>query len=103
MGPFTGAWRKLARQTKAIHDIPADASTRAYSAGGNNTGVAAATYRHRLTFDFPQTGAAGTSAGQVIEVIQAGTLLGRFGRIELPAGVNASPVYAAGGMSLRVQ
>ncbi|QKV54747.1 acid phosphatase [Comamonas antarctica] len=46
---------------------------------------------------------AGTSAGQVIPVIQAGALLGRFGRIELPAGVNASPVYEAGGMGLRVQ
>lgn len=43
------------------------------------------------------------SAGQVIPVIQAGTLLGKFGRIDLPAGVNASPVYEAGGMSLRVQ
>ncbi len=47
--------------------------------------------------------AGAASAGQVIPVIQAGTLLGRFGRIELPAGVSASAVYEAGGMSLRVQ
>lgn len=42
-------------------------------------------------------------SGQVIPVIQAGTLLGKFGKIELPTGVNASAVYEAGGMSLRVQ
>jgi len=47
--------------------------------------------------------AAPASAGQVIPVIQAGTLQGRFGRIELPAGMNASAIYEAGGMSLRVQ
>lgn len=35
--------------------------------------------------------------------IQDGTLLGKFGRIELPAGVSASAAYEAGGMSLRVQ
>lgn len=42
-------------------------------------------------------------SGQVIPVIQAGTLLGKFGKIELPVGVSASAVYEAGGMSLRVQ
>lgn len=41
--------------------------------------------------------------GQVVSVIQAGTLLGKFGKIELPTGVSASAVYEAGGMSLRVQ
>lgn len=42
-------------------------------------------------------------SGQIIPVIQAGTLLGKFGKIELPTGVSASAVYEAGGMSLRVQ
>lgn len=42
------------------------------------------------------------SAGQVIPVIQAGKLSGQFGSIELPQGVNATPVYEAGGMSLRI-
>ncbi len=46
---------------------------------------------------------AGSNAYSGGTQVQAGTLLGRFGRIELPAGVNASPVYEAGGMSLRVQ
>lgn len=42
------------------------------------------------------------ASGQTIPVLQAGKLQGRFGHIALPAGVNATPVYEAGGMSLRI-
>ena len=39
MGPLTLAWRTAAQQTTTIVDIPADATTKAYNDGGNNTGV----------------------------------------------------------------
>jgi autotransporter-associated beta strand protein len=39
MGPLTLAWRTATQQTTTIVDIPADATTKAYNDGGNNTGV----------------------------------------------------------------
>lgn len=39
MGPLTSAWRTAAQQTTTIVNIPADATTKAYNDGGNNTGV----------------------------------------------------------------
>lgn len=51
----------------------------------------------RVNFD------AAARSGQVVPVIQAGTLQGKFGKIELPQGVTAKAVYEAGGMSLHIQ
>ncbi|WP_417069981.1 autotransporter-associated beta strand repeat-containing protein [Niveibacterium terrae] len=39
MGPLTSAWRAAAQQTTTITDIAADAPTKLYNDGGNNTGV----------------------------------------------------------------
>lgn len=40
MGPLTTAWRAATQQTTTITEVAADATTKAYNDGGNNTGVA---------------------------------------------------------------
>lgn len=40
LGPLADAWRKGARQTTTITDVPADATTKKYDDKGNNRGVA---------------------------------------------------------------
>ncbi|SDH23449.1 MULTISPECIES: phosphatase PAP2 family protein [unclassified Duganella] len=40
MGPLTAAWRAAAQQTTTITDVAADATSKLYNDGGNNTGVA---------------------------------------------------------------
>ncbi len=40
MGPLTNAWRTAAQQTTSITSVAADATSKLYNDGGNNTGVA---------------------------------------------------------------
>jgi autotransporter-associated beta strand protein len=39
LGPLTAAWRAAAQQTTTITEVAADATTKLYNDGGNNTGV----------------------------------------------------------------
>lgn len=58
MGPLTTAWRASTQQTTTITEVAADATTKAYNDGGNNTGVG---------------GSANASFGSVVELT---TLIG---------------------------
>jgi autotransporter-associated beta strand protein len=40
LGPLTAAWRAAAQQTTTINEVAADATSKLYNDGGNNTGVA---------------------------------------------------------------
>lgn len=51
-----------------------------------------------LTVSLPENAAKGT----VYPVIEAGTLAGRFAKIDLPEGVKATPIYSVSGLSLRI-
>lgn len=53
LGPLTAAWRTAAQQTTTINEVAADATTKVYNDGGNNTGVA---------------GSANASFGSVVEL-----------------------------------
>jgi hypothetical protein len=54
MGPLTAAWRAAAQQTTTITEVAADATTKLYNDGGNNTGVG---------------GSANASFGSVVDLV----------------------------------
>ena len=66
MGALTLAWRTAAQQTTTIVDMPADATTKAYNDGGNNTGVG---------------GSANTTFGAVVDFVNN---IGENGSTEPP-------------------